>query len=63
MCDGAIVPDAFSVELAYYVVKTWPLQRERVVTFRLKDGSLQTRVLNVAVLADQMLRLERMHNP
>lgn len=52
-----------SVRLADFVIKTFPPQREILVTFRTEDGTRVTKVIDVEVLPDQTCHLVRLHDP
>ena len=51
-----------SVLLTDYLIKTEPPRRELLVDFKMRDGSVSHKALDVAVLADGQLRFAGIHD-
>ncbi|MGD9029213.1 MAG: hypothetical protein PVG25_05330 [Anaerolineae bacterium] len=56
-------PCVQSVEVADYVIKTRPPQKELFTTFKMDDSSTVTRVLDIILYPDERLGLAGLHEP
>jgi hypothetical protein len=51
-----------SVEVEDYLLKSYPPQRDLIVEFNMKDGSIVTKIVNVYDLGNQNFRFHKIRN-